>query len=75
MAHFRRRRPRGKTTGNKPTGTSCLHTWPSWWDVVFYRRPARRAAKIITGKVIRGEVDADEAVWNIHRTKPHKYYW
>lgn len=75
MAHFRRRRPRGKTTGNTPTGTYWLHTWPSWWDHLYLRRPARRRGKEITHKVLRGEVDPDNAVWDVHRTRPHNYYW
>jgi len=71
MANFRRRYPRHRQPGN----VDNMSSWPAAWDIVFHRRPARRRAKETTKKVLRGEVDPDNATWDVHRTKPHVYYW
>jgi hypothetical protein len=76
MAHFRRNRPRHRTSpGGGRRSAHWLHCWPAWWDRLFHSRPARRRAKALTYKVLRGEIDADNAAWDVHRTRPHKYYW
>lgn len=49
---------------------------PSWHVTLYMHRPGRRADKVLLHRVIRGTVDADDAVHE--RTggrKPHEYYW
>jgi hypothetical protein len=48
--------------------------WPSWWDSLHHRRPHRRRTAAVEGKILRGEIDADAALWPISK-KPHTYYW
>ena len=86
MANFRRRRPRTRTSGkryDKWKGKRLeargiyyywMGSWPSWWDILFHRRPTRRAEAAVAGAVMRGEVDPDAALWPLEK-KPHKYYW
>lgn len=66
MANFRRRYPRHRTPGH----VKNMNSWPAAWDVVFHRR-----AKEITRLVLHGELDPDNATWDVHRTRPHVYYW
>lgn len=71
MAHFRRRYPKHRTPGR----VKNMNSWPAAWDVMNHRRPARRRAKEITDKVLREVLDADDTCWDVHRTRPHVYYW
>ncbi len=70
MANFRRKKPRHRTR----TNVTSMNSWPAWWDVIYHRRPARRRAAAIKGKILRGEIDADSATWPVGK-KPHNYYW
>jgi hypothetical protein len=47
--------------------------WPRWWDIVFHRRPHRRRAAVLLGKIKAG-ADPDAIAWPVSK-KPHLYYW
>lgn len=83
MANFRRKKPRHRTSSRYSTRVGnkrfshihpCWMYWyPAWHDILFHRRPHRRATKEVEGKLLRG-ADPDDLVWPVSK-KPHVYYW
>lgn len=71
MAHHRRRRPRLSTH----SVARDLNNWPAYWDILFHRRPRRRAAKKLMAKIKSGRLDPDDTAWPLGNHKPHHYYW
>ena len=73
--NFKRKLPRARTRGNVNRGkTHFLKHWPKHHDVVYHRRPARRAQAAEIGKIRRAEIDPEEALFDPPK-KPHVYYW
>ena len=52
-----------------------LGLWPRWHDIVFHRRPLRRAEQQVSVKIMNGFLDPEEAIWPVGGHKPHRYYW
>lgn len=85
MAHYKRRRPRGASSGyysrkglrnrmgEAYSEVYWLSNWPRWWDKLHHTAPARREAHRLEHEVMRG-ADADNICWPDGR-KPHNYYW
>jgi len=87
MANHRRKRPGTRTFGNRSRDKwsvkeieergvhyHWLGSWPAYWDIIYLRRPVRRRDKAVARAVLMDRVDADEAIWSLHK-KPHHYYW
>lgn len=74
MANFKRRKPRASPSKGKGRGHWLAH-WPRIWDILQHTRPSRRRNNRVVSAIMRGEVDADEAVLPAIGHKPHNYYW
>ena len=84
MANFKRNKPRARTqrgysrrAGNarfEKHHFAWMCSWPAWWDIIYHRRPMRARGAAIERQVMKGVVDADNAVWPLSK-KPHQYYW
>ena len=48
---------------------------PSWWVSMFMNRPQRYENRALCRALLRGKIDADEAVFPTGNHKPHEYYW
>ena len=68
--NFKRKKPKHRTYQKM----RHMWSWPAWWDVVFYRRPKRRAAHKCEREIKKG-ADADAMAWPVSSNKPHVYYW
>jgi len=75
MSHYRRKRSRTRGVSHGYyDSTNWGNHWPRWWDILYHRRPARRATAAIEHKVLTGAVDPDDVAWPVSK-KPHVYYW
>ena len=55
------------------TGHPCNHS-PRWADILWHSRPRRHKDRAECRRVVSGNVDPDEALWQLEK-KPHIYYW
>lgn len=74
MANFRRVRPRLRTHNSASKNTHFLNWTPAWWDILFHRRPRRRAESRLLIKVMKG-ADPDGLAWPRGNTRPQHWYW
>ena len=72
MAHFKRKRAR--VCGRHTRSDKTRFTWPNYWDILWHRRPHRRATKRIEHAILSGKLDPDNAAWPVSK-RPHQYYW
>jgi hypothetical protein len=54
--------------------SKSMSSWPAWWDILFHRRPKRRAEKHVMD-MLRHGADPDGLMWPLGSHKPHKYFW
>lgn len=79
MANFKRSKPRLRTFGKRfikrPANPLYCWSgnWPAAWDILYHRRPHRRATKRLEIAVMHG-ADPDNLAWPVAK-KPHVYYW
>lgn len=73
MAHYKRGKCRFHGKGHRSDKTWFMSTEPRWHNILFHRRPFRRADKRLAKKVLAG-IDPDNLAWpRFHR--PQIYYW
>lgn len=51
-----------------------INSYPKSWDIIYHRRPKRRANRALEKKIMQG-YDADGIVWPVGNHRPHTYYW
>lgn len=90
MAHHKRKRPRSLATRGSSynglkrrledrgvdieTSYHFMRNYPRYWDIIRHSRPARQHNAQVARMVVKGDVDADDAIW-MNGRKPHIYYW
>jgi hypothetical protein len=47
---------------------------PGWWTNLVETRPKRMRDKLLARKIIKGELDPDEALFELDY-RPHIYWW
>ncbi len=74
--NHKRTRSRTRPKHHKPKWTCSSHIGeaPSWWNILFMTRPARRNNKKACHDIKAGK-DPDGMTFELGNRKPHEYYW